>query len=121
MTTEEKIIKNKLGVIRLARTLGNVSQACKVMGYSRDSFYRFKEQFGQSPVVVGGELIDPRHATPDQKRAVYERLVATAITRGYAEGWASHRYRELFGCWPRGFVGELRATARLKEKLNVGA
>ena len=38
MTTDEKIIKNKLGLINLAKTLGNVSQACKVMGYSRDSF-----------------------------------------------------------------------------------
>ena len=43
MTTEQKVIKNKLGVLELARQLGNVSQACKVMGYSRDSFYRFKE------------------------------------------------------------------------------
>lgn len=38
MTNEEKIIKNKLGVLKLAEALGNVSQACKVMGYSRDSF-----------------------------------------------------------------------------------
>ena len=43
MTSEEKIIKNKVGLVKLAQALGNVSQACKVMGYSRDSFYRFKE------------------------------------------------------------------------------
>ncbi|MDD1649652.1 MAG: helix-turn-helix domain-containing protein, partial [Methylococcaceae bacterium] len=37
-TKDEKIIKKNVGLLRLAEQLGNVSQACKVMGYSRDSF-----------------------------------------------------------------------------------
>ena len=43
MTQDQKIIRNKIGLLRLAQTLGSVSEACKVMGFSRDSFYRFKE------------------------------------------------------------------------------
>jgi hypothetical protein len=45
MTTEEKIIRNKVGLLKLAQELGNVSRACKVFGYSRDSFYRFKDLY----------------------------------------------------------------------------
>ena len=45
MNTETKLIKNKLGLLKLAEELGNVSQACKYLGYSRDTFYRYKELF----------------------------------------------------------------------------
>ena len=37
MTQDQKIIRAKLGLLDLAKQLGNVSQACKMMGYSRDS------------------------------------------------------------------------------------
>lgn len=43
MNTQVKLIKSKVGLLKLAEDLGNVSQACKLFGYSRDSFYRFKE------------------------------------------------------------------------------
>lgn len=43
--TTLKVIKNKLGLLELARELGSVSRACKIFGYSRDSFYRFKKLY----------------------------------------------------------------------------
>ena len=42
-TQQAKIIKPKLGLLELAKQLGNVSQAWQIVGYSRDTFYRYKE------------------------------------------------------------------------------
>jgi transposase InsO family protein len=39
----QSIIKHKMGLLNLAEELHNVSQACRVMGVSRDTFYRVKE------------------------------------------------------------------------------
>ena len=51
MTKEQKVIRAKVGLPALARQLGNVSQACKMMGQGRDSFDRFK-----GLCEAGGEL-----------------------------------------------------------------
>lgn len=76
------------------------------------SWYRYVERFGVEPVLgeIDGrdELIDPTTATTFEKQAVYTRLLRIARERGFAVGWASHRYRETFGVWPTGFVNRAR-------------
>lgn len=66
-----KIIKHKVGLLNLAEELGNVSKACKVMGLSRDTFYRYK-----SAVETGGveALFDQSRRKPNPKNRVEEAI-----------------------------------------------
>ena len=63
----QNIIKHKVGLLNLAAELGNVSRACKVMGFSRDTFYRY-----QSAVESGGveALIDSNRRKPNLRNRV---------------------------------------------------
>jgi molybdenum-dependent DNA-binding transcriptional regulator ModE len=50
VNSNKTIIKNKVGLSNLTQELGNISKACKVMGFSRDTFYRYQEAVEQGGV-----------------------------------------------------------------------
>lgn len=91
-----RIIKNKLGLLNLAAELGNVSKACKVMGFSRDTFYRYQEA-----VQAGGieALVDKNRRQPNRKNRTDEAtevaVVAFAVEfPAYGQVRASNELRK---------------------------
>jgi transposase InsO family protein len=125
-----KVIKNKVGLLNLAEELGNVSRACKVMGFSRDTFYRYK-----SAVEEGGveALLEKNRRVPNVKNRVDEqteaRVMSYAIefpTQGQLRASNELRKEGIFvspsgvrSIWLRNEIGSKRQRLKLLEKKSA--
>ncbi len=86
LQSNERIVKHKIGLLNLAEELTNVSKACKIMGLSRDTFYRYKAAVDEGGVDA---LIDKSRRKPNVKNRVdelTEEAVAAYATEQPAHG-----------------------------------
>lgn len=95
--TNNSIIKHKVGLLNLAEELQNVSKACKVMGVSRDTFYRYQEMAEQGGVDA---LINRSRRVPNLKNRVDEATEDAVIKYAidypaYGQVRASNELRKL--------------------------
>jgi transposase len=74
--SNDRIIKHKVGLLNLADELGNVSKACKMMGVSRDTFYRYKEAVDDGGVEA---LLEKNRRVPNRKNRVEEHVEAAVV------------------------------------------
>lgn len=94
--TTDKIIKHKAGLLNLAEELGNVSKACQVMGYSRDTFYRYKQAVEEGGVEA---LLEKSRRKPNMANRVDENTEQAVIDfaiefPAYGQARASNELRK---------------------------
>jgi len=74
--SNDRIIRHKVGLLNLADELGNVAKACKMMGVSRDTFYRYKEAVEEGGVDA---LLEKNRRVPNAKNRVEPHVEEAVI------------------------------------------
>ena len=85
LNTNNPIIKHKAGLLNLAEELQNVSRACKVMGVSRDTFYRYQELAAEGGLDA---LINKSRRVPNLKNRIDEQIEKAVMV--YAVEYPAH-------------------------------
>lgn len=70
-TVNQSAIKHKIGLLNLAQELGNVSKACKMMGFSRDTFYRYQNAKEEGGVEA---LFEANRRKPNVRNRVEQHI-----------------------------------------------
>jgi len=97
INSNERIVKHKIGLLNLAEELGNVSRACKVMGLSRDTFYRYKEAVEDGGIEA---LLDKNRRKPNLKNRIDQETEQAVLV--YAVEFPAH--------------GQLRVSNQLRKQ-----
>tara|TARA_B100002052_G_scaffold296376_1_gene324649 strand:- start:754 stop:1041 length:288 start_codon:yes stop_codon:yes gene_type:complete len=77
LESNNPIIKHKTTLLNLAQELGNVSRACKIMGLSRDTFYRYQQSIEEGGIDA---LINQNRRVPNRKNRVDSDIENAVIT-----------------------------------------
>lgn len=92
--------ETKARVLQLAESLGSVSRACQIMGYSRDSFYRFKRLYEEGGLAA--------LEGPSRRKPLLKNRVGSEVEQGVVD--LARSYPE----WGRAKVAETLAARGLK-------
>lgn len=92
--------ETKARVLQLAESLGSVSRACQIMGYSRDSFYRFKRLYEEGGLAA--------LEGPSRRKPLLKNRVASEVEQGVVD--LARSYPQ----WGRAKVSETLAARGLK-------
>lgn len=80
--TNDKIVKHKVGLLNLADELGNIAKACKMMGVSRDTFYRYRDAVNDGGVEA---LLDRNRRVPNLKNRINPTIESAVLTYAIEE------------------------------------